>query len=78
MQSLLGELVMGGLALETSMAEIIMRFEEQEKLEKQEVILYRRMTSSVVCDVVVTSFVGCDVIRRCDVILANVTLKSRS
>lgn len=39
MQCLLGELVMGGLALETSMAEIIMRFEEQEKLEKQEVIL---------------------------------------
>lgn len=35
-QSLLGELVMGGLALETNMAEILLRFDEQEKLEKQE------------------------------------------
>ncbi|CAJ0584183.1 unnamed protein product, partial [Mesorhabditis spiculigera] len=33
---ILGELVMGGMVLETNMTEILLRREEQEKLEKQE------------------------------------------
>lgn len=36
---ILNELVMGGMVLETNMTEILTRIEEQNKLEKQEVIL---------------------------------------
>lgn len=35
---ILNELVMGGMVLETNMTEILTRIEEQNKLEKQEVI----------------------------------------
>ena len=35
---ILNELVMGGMVLETNMSEIMARIEEQNKLEKQEVI----------------------------------------
>lgn len=34
---ILNELVMGGMVLETNMNEILLRIQEQEKLEKQEV-----------------------------------------
>lgn len=34
---ILNELVMGGMVLETNMTEILMRIEDQSKLEKQEV-----------------------------------------
>ena len=36
--NILSELVMGGMVLETNMTEIMTRIEEQNKLEKQEVI----------------------------------------
>ena len=39
-QYILAELVMGGMVLETNMTEIITRIEEQNKLEKSEVMLY--------------------------------------
>ena len=35
---ILGELCFGGLALETNMAEILAHLDEQNRLEKQEVI----------------------------------------
>jgi AP-3 complex subunit sigma len=34
---ILNELVMGGMVLETNMTEIMLRIEEQNKLEKEEV-----------------------------------------
>lgn len=37
---ILNELVMGGMVLETNMNEILLRIQEQEKLEKQEVNLH--------------------------------------
>ena len=39
MHHILGELVMGGMVLETNMTEILTRIEEQNKLEKQEVCI---------------------------------------
>lgn len=35
---ILNELVMGGMVLETNMTEILSRIEDQNKMEKQEVI----------------------------------------
>ena len=40
-QHILSELVMGGMVLETNMTEIITRIEEQNKLEKSEVIIIK-------------------------------------
>ncbi len=37
MHHILNELVMGGMVLETNMTEIMLRIEEQNKLEKEEV-----------------------------------------
>lgn len=37
MHHILNELVMGGMVLETNMSEILLRIQEQEKLEKSEV-----------------------------------------
>ena len=37
MQYILNELVMGGMVLETNMTEILLRIEEQNKIEKEEV-----------------------------------------
>lgn len=37
---ILNELVMGGMVLETNMTEILTRIEEQNKLEKQEVVMF--------------------------------------
>jgi AP-3 complex subunit sigma len=34
---ILNEIVMGGMVLETNMNEILLRVQEQEKIEKQEV-----------------------------------------
>ena len=42
---ILNELVMGGMVLETNMSEIMLRIEEQNKIEKEEVTL--EMTSLV-------------------------------
>ena len=39
MHYILAELCMGGMVLETNMTEILTRIEEQNKLEKAEVIL---------------------------------------
>ena len=36
---ILNELVMGGMVLETNMSEIMLRIEEQNKIEKEEVRL---------------------------------------
>ena len=36
---ILNELVMGGMVLETNMSEIMLRIEEQNKIEKEEVSL---------------------------------------
>ena len=36
-QHILNELVMGGMVLETNMTEILLRIEEQNKIEKEEV-----------------------------------------
>ena len=36
-QFILNELVMGGMVLETNMTEIMLRVEEQNKIEKEEV-----------------------------------------
>ena len=36
---ILNELVMGGMVLETNMSEIMLRIEEQNKIEKEEVTL---------------------------------------
>lgn len=38
---ILNELVMGGMVLETNMTEILLRIQEQDKLEKQEVSMDR-------------------------------------
>ena len=43
MHNILSELVMGGMVLETNMTEIMTRIEEQNKLEKQEVIKSLRL-----------------------------------
>ena len=42
MHFILNELVMGGMVLETNMTEIMLRIEEQNKMEKEEVdfVLY--------------------------------------
>ena len=37
---ILNELVMGGMVLETNMSEIMLRIEEQNKIEKEEVRLF--------------------------------------
>jgi hypothetical protein len=42
---ILNELVMGGMVLETNMTEILLRIEEQSKIEKEEVI--KKMTSHI-------------------------------
>jgi AP-3 complex subunit sigma len=39
--NILSEIVVGGMVLETNMSEILLRIQEQEKLEKQEVTLFR-------------------------------------
>ena len=40
MHFILNELVMGGMVLETNMTEILLRIEEQNKIAKEEVLLY--------------------------------------
>ena len=42
---ILNELVMGGMVLETNMSEIIARIEEQNLIEKQEVITKKSIRS---------------------------------
>ena len=43
---ILAELCMGGMVLETNMTEILARVEDQSKLEKQEVCIVSRTSSS--------------------------------
>lgn len=40
---ILNELVMGGMVLETNMTEILTRIEDQNKLEKQEVLIHKKL-----------------------------------
>lgn len=40
---------MGGMVLETNMTEILSRIQEQNKLEKQEVIILKDMIAFSIC-----------------------------
>lgn len=44
MHNILNEIVVGGMVLETNMSEILLRIQEQEKLEKQEVIFVQKIS----------------------------------
>jgi AP-3 complex subunit sigma len=46
-QYILNELVMGGMVLETNMTEILLRIEEQNKIEKEEVKSHHQNQSTV-------------------------------
>ena len=56
---ILGELCFGGLALETNMAEILAHLDEQNKLEKQEVIDKTKQSSPPLCILSAVLFLSC-------------------
>ena len=47
---ILNELVMGGMVLETNMSEIMLRIEEQNKIEKEEVMRVYLFTYIDLCE----------------------------
>lgn len=48
---ILNELVMGGMVLETNMTEILMRIDDQNKLEKNEVRYIKGVMQLTLCDI---------------------------